>query len=127
MEKVCGYLENGIVGWIGAGGEVDYIPQISAPEVREMQAAEPDRVAVLDVRERGEHDAASIPGSVWIPLGELAHRAGELDRGKLLVVHCKGGYRSSVACSLLRRAGFRDIANLTGGFDAWQAMSAQAA
>jgi len=36
------------------------------------------------------------------------------------VVHCKGGYRSSIAASLLRRAGFRDIANLTGGFDAWK-------
>jgi hydroxyacylglutathione hydrolase len=42
-----------------------------------------------------------------------------LDRDKLLVVHCKGGYRSSIATSLLRRAGFRDIANLIGGFDAW--------
>ena len=40
---------------------------------------------------------------------------------KLLVVHCKGGYRSSIATSILRRAGFRDIANLTGGFDAWKA------
>jgi len=43
-----------------------------------------------------------------------------LDREKLLVVHCKGGYRSSIATSLLRRAGFRDIANLIGGFDAWK-------
>jgi len=37
-----------------------------------------------------------------------------------MVVHCKGGYRSSIAASLLRRAGFRDIANLIGGFDAWK-------
>jgi rhodanese-related sulfurtransferase len=45
----------------------------------------------------------------------------ELDRKKLLVVHCKGGYRSSIATSILQRAGFRDIANLIGGFDAWKA------
>jgi rhodanese-related sulfurtransferase len=44
----------------------------------------------------------------------------ELDRGKLLVVHCKGGYRSSIASSILRRAGFQDVANLIGGFDAWK-------
>ena len=37
------------------------------------------------------------------------------------MVHCKGGYRSSIATSILRRAGFRDIANLIGGFDAWKA------
>jgi rhodanese-related sulfurtransferase len=61
--------------------------------------------------------------SVRIPLGQLEKRVGELDRDKLLVVHCKGGYRSSIATSILRRAGFRDIANLTGGFDAWKAMS----
>ena len=36
------------------------------------------------------------------------------------MVHCKGGYRSSIATSILRRAGFRDIANLIGGFDAWK-------
>jgi hydroxyacylglutathione hydrolase len=121
MEKVCGYVENGITGWIRTGGDADYLPQISAHEFHEMQATEPYRVAVLDVREQGERECASIPGSTWIPLGELARRMDELDRGKLLVVHCKGGYRSSIACSLLRRAGFREIANLTGGFDAWQA------
>ena len=53
-------------------------------------------------------------------LGELQARTGELNRDTLLVVHCKGGYRSSIATSLLRRAGFVDIANLTGGFDAWK-------
>jgi rhodanese-related sulfurtransferase len=62
-----------------------------------------------------------MENSVRIPLGQLAARTGELDREKLQVVHCKGGYRSSIATSILRRAGFRDIANLTGGFDAWRA------
>lgn len=50
----------------------------------------------------------------------LRSRWPELDREKLLVVDRKGGYRSSIATSLLRRAGFGDIANLTGGFDAWK-------
>jgi rhodanese-related sulfurtransferase len=63
----------------------------------------------------------AISGSVRMPLGELAVGMAELDRSKLLVVHCKSGYRSSIATSLLRRAGFQDIANLIGGFDAWKA------
>jgi rhodanese-related sulfurtransferase len=121
MEKVCGYVRDGITGWIGGGGEVDYIPQISAPEFRKLKRTETGRVAVLDVREPAERAGGSIPGSVGIPLGEVARRVEELDRRMLLVVHCQGGFRSSIACSLLRRAGFRDIANLTGGFDAWQA------
>jgi glyoxylase-like metal-dependent hydrolase (beta-lactamase superfamily II)/rhodanese-related sulfurtransferase len=116
IEDVCGYVADGIAGWIRGGGDVDYIPQVSAAELDELGAA------VLDVREPGEREAASIPGSVGIPLGELPRRTGELDPARVWVVHCKGGYRSSVATSLLRRAGFRDVANLTGGFDAWQAM-----
>jgi hydroxyacylglutathione hydrolase len=78
----------------------------------------------LDIREPSEVAAGAIPGSINIPLAVLARRVGELDRDKLLVVHCKGGYRSSIATSLLRRAGFRDIANLIGGYDAWQASGA---
>jgi len=64
-----------------------------------------------------------MEGSVRIPLGQLAGRMGELDKAKLIVVHCAGGYRSSIATSLLRRAGFRDIANLTGGYGAWKTMN----
>jgi hydroxyacylglutathione hydrolase len=123
IEHVDAYLEDGIVGWISGGYELDYIPQISVQEFVELLAHEMDRIAVLDVRERGEVEAGAMENSVRIPLGQLQDRAGELDRDKLVVVHCKGGYRSSIATSILRRAGFRDIANLTGGFDAWQALS----
>jgi rhodanese-related sulfurtransferase len=84
---------------------------------------EKGHITVLDVRERGEVEAGAIENSVRIPLGQLKDRTGELERDRLLVVHCKGGYRSSIATSILRRAGFRDIANLTGGYDAWKAMS----
>jgi len=120
IEHVDAYLEDGIIGWISGGYELDYIPQISVPEFAEMLVQEKDHIAVLDVRERGEIEAGAMENSVRIPLGQLQDRTGELDRDKLVVVHCKGGYRSSIATSILRRAGFRDIANLTGGFDAWQ-------
>jgi glyoxylase-like metal-dependent hydrolase (beta-lactamase superfamily II)/rhodanese-related sulfurtransferase len=119
IEKVVGYLDGGLPGWILGGFEADYIPQIGADDLRRMVADAPDSVAILDVREGGETESGAIPGSLRIPLGEIARRAGEIDRSKLLVVHCKGGYRSSIATSLLRRAGVRDLANLTGGFDAW--------
>jgi hydroxyacylglutathione hydrolase len=122
IENVDAYLEDGIAGWIASGYELDYIPQISVQEFQELLEQEKDRIAVLDVREPGEVEAGAMEGSVRIPLGQLAARTAELDREKLVVVHCKGGYRSSIATSILRRAGFRDIANLTGGFDAWSAL-----
>jgi glyoxylase-like metal-dependent hydrolase (beta-lactamase superfamily II)/rhodanese-related sulfurtransferase len=123
IENVHAYLEDGIAGWIKGGYELDYIPQITVQEFTELLEQEKDHIAVLDVREPGEVEAGAMENSVRIPLGQLAARTGELNRDKLVVVHCKGGYRSSIASSLLRRAGFRDIANLTGGFDAWKALS----
>ena len=120
IENVIGYLADGVIGWIRNGFELDYIPQITVQDFIELRDREPDRIAVLDVREPGEVAGGAIENSVSIPLGKLSSRLAELDRSKLLVVHCKGGFRSSIATSILRRAGFRDIANLTGGFDAWK-------
>lgn len=121
VENLVGYLADGVVGWIKNGFELDYIPQITVQDFVELRERESDRIAVLDVREPGERASGAIENSLFIPLGKLSSRTAELDRNKLLVVHCKGGYRSSIATSILRRAGFRDIANLTGGFDAWKA------
>jgi len=122
IENVQAYLKGGITGWVEAGYEPDYIPQISVQEFAELQEKEKDNIGVLDVRERGEVESGAMENSAWIPLGELTNRTAEIGQDKLLVVHCKGGYRSAIATSILRRAGFRDIANLTGGFDAWKAM-----
>jgi glyoxylase-like metal-dependent hydrolase (beta-lactamase superfamily II)/rhodanese-related sulfurtransferase len=119
-ENVAGFLKDGIHGWIRAGQTLNYIPQIGADDLSRLLENERDRVRVLDVREPGERAAGWIAGFISLPLGEVEARLGELDRGVLTVVHCKGGYRSSIATSLLRRAGFEDVANLTGGFDAWR-------
>ncbi len=120
IENVVGYLADGVAGWIQNGFELDYISQITVQDFVELRNQETDRIAVLDVREPGEVAGGVIENSLCIPLGKLESRLAELGREKLLVVHCKGGYRSSIATSILRRAGFRDIANLTGGFDAWK-------
>jgi glyoxylase-like metal-dependent hydrolase (beta-lactamase superfamily II)/rhodanese-related sulfurtransferase len=121
VENIIGYLADGVIGWIQNGFELDYIPQITAQDFVDWREQEPERFAVLDVRESGERAGGVIEGSVSIPLGKLKARTAELDPAKLVVVHCKGGYRSSIATSILRRAGFRDVANLIGGFDAWKA------
>jgi len=121
VENVIGYLEDGVTGWIRNGFPLDYIPHVTAQEFVELREQEPDGIAILDVREPGEVAGGAIDRATHIPLGELRRRAGELDPGRLVVVYCKGGYRSSIATSLLRRAGFQNIANLTGGFDGWKA------
>ncbi|QNI31360.1 MBL fold metallo-hydrolase [Alloacidobacterium dinghuense] len=117
IEKADTYLEDGVSGWVKSGYELDYIPQVSATELADL--LDQDDVSVLDVRESTEVQGGAIENSIRIPLGQLPARTDELDHDKLMVVHCKGGYRSSIATSILRRAGFRDVANLTGGHDAW--------
>ena len=96
-------------------------------ELADLEQKEGDHLTILDVREAGEVESGAFEGSIRIPLAQLAERTSELDPGKLIVVHCKGGYRSSIASSILRRAGLREIANLTGGYDAWTASNLQKA
>jgi hydroxyacylglutathione hydrolase len=125
IEHVDAYLDGGITGWLKGGYELDYIPQVSVQELAELEEKEHDHIAILDVREPGEVETGAFENSIRIPLGQLADRTSEIDPGKLVVVHCKGGYRSSIASSILRRAGLREIADLTGGFDAWKAANLQ--
>jgi rhodanese-related sulfurtransferase len=54
------------------------------------------------------------------PLHQLATALNDLDRDRPVAVHCKGGYRSSIATSVLERAGFQQVMNVSGGFDAWR-------
>jgi rhodanese-related sulfurtransferase len=74
---------------------------------------------LLDVRSYGEHDLAHLPGSLLIPLPELAERVDEVERGRPIVAYCHHGIRSRSAAALLSGAGFADVVSLRGGIDAW--------
>src|SRR5437667_4753937 len=74
IENVAGYLADGVAGWIQSGFELDYIPQITVQDFVELRNEEPDRIAVLDVREPGEVASGVIENSLSIPLGKLGSR-----------------------------------------------------
>ena len=74
---------------------------------------------LVDVRNPSEQRAGTIPGAVAMPLARLLERFDELDRQAPTVVYCAGGYRSSIAASLLRSLGFDRVADLQGGYEAW--------
>jgi glyoxylase-like metal-dependent hydrolase (beta-lactamase superfamily II) len=80
-------------------------------------------VQVVDVRSPGEHAGGALPGAVNLPLPRLLGALDQLDRTRPVLVHCAGGYRSSIAASLLRARGFGDVSDLIGGFAAWTAVS----
>jgi len=118
IEDTRGYLQGGIKGWAEAGLPLAVLPQITVETLQQrMQAGESQ---VLDVRREPEWQAGHLADAAWWPLDNFRVSPPEIDRDATIVVHCKGGYRSMIACSLLQRAGFRNVTNLIGGFDAWQ-------
>lgn len=78
-------------------------------------------VYLLDVRQPWENEAVALPGSHLIPLNELVSRAGEINPpdDAIIVVYCHHGIRSRSGAALLGQLGFRNLASLSGGIDAW--------
>ena len=113
-ENVAGILNGGMAAWKAAGLPVESIPQLAAAE-----ATRPGR-RVLDVRRDREWDEGHVAGATHIPLAQLPARLAELDRNAEWTVFCRSGYRSSIATSVLRRAGFQRIVNTAGGLDAYR-------
>jgi hydroxyacylglutathione hydrolase len=126
LDDIAGYLRGGIGTWIEAGYEQAHIPQISVQELRRKQKSG-QSLFILDVRSRGEWMAGHIEGAIHIPGGELPKRTAEVPRNIPVHVICGSGYRSSVAASVLKRAGFEQIVNVAGGMAAWDSQALPAA
>jgi len=118
IEEARGYLDGGVEAWKQAGFALADVPQISVQTLRDRWQAR--LTQVLDVRREPEWQAGHIEGANWWPLDNFKVAPPEIDRQLPIAVHCKSGYRSMIACSLLQRAGFQSVSNVTGGFDAWQ-------
>jgi rhodanese-related sulfurtransferase/glyoxylase-like metal-dependent hydrolase (beta-lactamase superfamily II) len=118
FDNVSGYLEGGMAALQDRDDLLAYMPQTTAKVLAGVMGA-PDAPYVLDVRTPNEWQQRHIGGSVNIPLNKLPGRLHELPRNRPIVVHCAGGYRSSIAGSVLQGAGFMHIAELSGGLAAW--------
>lgn len=118
FDEVAGYLREPEGAFLTAPERVVRASRLTAPELAEaLHRGVPP--VVVDVRNVGELIAGTIPGSVNIPLAQLRRRMAEIPQDRPVVVHCAGGYRSSVAASLMRRDGRPDVSDLLGGYSAW--------
>ena len=120
FDRVVGYLDQPYRAMFMHRDEVAVSSRLTANAFEERRASVPG-LQLVDVRSPGEVAAGTIPGAVPIPVGELVHRLDELDVTKPTVVYCSGGYRSSVAASVLRQRGFVDVSDILGGYSAWAA------
>ena len=123
FERFEGYLSGGFDSWRNAGEEIDLIIDVDADEVA-MDIPFDENLVIVDVRKEVEFADGHVKDAVNIPLLNLidpASMAAILETDNLYV-HCAGGYRSVIACSLLKRQGIHNIRNINGG---WAALKQQ--
>jgi len=118
LEKVTGFLKDGVLAWHQAGLPLATIEQISVEELR-LRVEEGSIETIIDVRRLPEWKSGHIENATHMPLNHLAESALSLNRDSKVAVVCAGGYRSSIASSLLEQLGFRNISNVVGGMTAW--------
>jgi len=122
FDRVEGYLSGGMEALTERPELLEYTRRSSAPELAALLvAAEPP--LLVDVRTPREWSTRHIDGSVNLPLSRLREHVGEIPRGRAIAVQCAGGYRSSIAASLLQQQGITDVVEVAGGLAAWDAAS----
>jgi hydroxyacylglutathione hydrolase len=118
FDRVIGYLEHPYKVMFQHQGDVETASRLTATALAERLRDMPD-IQLVDVRNPGEIAAGKIDGAIELSVGQFPNRIAELDVTRPTVVYCAGGYRSSVAASLLRQQGFVDVSDLIGGYGAW--------
>src|SRR5262245_29999454 len=119
FDHVIGYLQDGFRSLESRPDLAMATERVSAPLAAERLAT--SAPLAVDVRTPGEREQKAIPGSIGVPLNHLTTRLDELPRDRPILVYCAGGYRSSIAASLLQRHGFDAVAEVAGGLAAWEA------
>ncbi len=115
-DNCLGYLEGGVEAWTSDGGELSTIRQVAAENVSDERTK--DGHIILDVRKPSEYESEHVEDATNFPLDFINQHTGDLDKDKHYVVHCKSGYRSVVAISLLMRVGYKSLSDVTGGMQA---------
>ena len=120
FDHVAGYLENGLLSLTGRPELVVFTERLSAQFAAELLASS-EPPLVVDVRAPREREQKHIEGSVSMPLNRLLESRATLPKNRALLVYCAGGYRSSIAASLLQGSGFAPVGEIAGGIAAWEA------
>lgn len=120
FDHVAGFLQNGLNSLTERPELIVFTERVS-PQFAAELLLEKDPPLAIDVRTPREREAKHIAGSVSMPLNHLAETLFTLPRDRALLLYCAGGYRSSIAASLLQRRGFDPVAEIAGGIAAWEA------
>ena len=119
FDHVIGYLENGLHSLSSRPELTVTTERVSAPFAAELLSSANPPLAI-DVRTPRERELKHIPGSLAFPLNHLLENLGKIPKGRSLLVYCAGGYRSSIAASLLQCGGFNRVSEIAGGIVGWE-------
>jgi len=119
FDHVVGYLKDGLLSLQSRPDLTSKTERLSAPFAAELLSS-PDPPVAIDVRAPGERAQKRIAGSLGIPLNHLVESLGKIPKGRTLLVYCAGGYRSSIAASLLQGNGFERVSEIAGGIVSWE-------
>lgn len=119
FDHVAGYLKDGLHSLKSRPELVAFTERLSAPFAADLLSSSAPPLAI-DVRAPREREQKHIEGSMSIPLNHLEENLKTLPRNRSLLVYCAGGYRSSIAASLLQRDGFDSVGEIAGGIAAWE-------
>jgi rhodanese-related sulfurtransferase len=122
FDRVVGHLEHPFAVMADHPDRVRHASRMTATEFASRRS-EVIGLQLVDIRNPGEVEHGTIEGALTIPVGQLPNRLDELDASAPTVVYCAGGYRSSVAASLLRQSGFADVSDILGGYGAWEELA----
>jgi hydroxyacylglutathione hydrolase len=120
FDHVAGYLQNGLHSLESRPELVAFTERLSAQFAAELLSSSQPPLAI-DVRAPREREEKHISGSLGIPLNRLVENLETLPKNAPLLVYCAGGYRSSIAASLLQGSGFDPVSEIAGGIAAWEA------
>jgi hydroxyacylglutathione hydrolase len=122
FDHVVGYLDEGMRSLESRPDLTTATERLSAQVAAGRATSQPPAAAplLIDVRTPHERQQKRIAGSIHLPLNHLVERRDELPSDRPLVVYCAGGYRSSIAASLLQEHGFKDVSEVAGGITAWE-------
>ena len=120
FDHVAGYLQNGLQSLESRPELIAFTDRLSAQYAAELLSSNQPPLAI-DVRAPREREQKHIAGSLSLPLNRLMENITTLPKSRPLIVYCAGGYRSSIAASLLQGSGFETVSEIAGGITAWEA------
>ncbi|MDY6836201.1 MAG: MBL fold metallo-hydrolase [Chloroflexota bacterium] len=118
FDDLVGYIDGGMETWMNAGLPISRIPQLSVHELKEKLSRQ-NEILVTDVRSGTEYNSGHIAGALNIHAGQIDDRHVELDNKEPVAVVCRTAHRSSIAGSILKKHGFSEVYNISGGMTAW--------